>query len=458
MAAAEPLAPTAIARAYAASLLAQLGTAPRYPLDLPDEHPALTGSRSGLMALTGRADGLPCLLPTALAACADGALAALASLASESRPLDGLRGSALLAERAAFTGYTRNGATAPGGSCRLLETADGAIALNLAREDDWALLPAWLEADVADDGALLEHLRGRRAAELVARGRELGLAIARSPEPELPPWLQFTPAFPLSPTPLPRGERGNTQSPRVVDLSALWAGPLCGHLLHRLGADVVKVESTQRPDGARRGDADFYDLLNAGKRSVALDFGSAKGRAQLRALIAAADIVIEASRPRALRQLGVVAEDLLRERPHLTWVSLSGYGRAPEWEQAIAYGDDAGVAGGLSALLQAAHGEPLFAGDAIADPLTGLHAALVAWAGWQQGGGRLWALSLAGVVRAVCDFDPVPDPRARLAEWSAVLVAHGASPAPPHRREPAGRAARPGADTVAVFADWGIAC
>ena len=457
MAAAEPLAPTAIARAYAESLLAQLGTAPRYPLDLPDEHAALTASRSGLMALTGRADGPPCLLPTALAACADGALAALASLAGGS-PLAGLRGSALLAERAAFTGYTRNGATAPGGSCRLLETSDGPIALNLAREDDRDLLPAWLEAEVDGDDALLEQLRVRRAAELVARGRELGLAIARSPEPELLPWLQVSPAFSLSPTPLPRGGRGNTRSPRVVDLSALWAGPLCGHLLHRLGADVVKVESTQRPDGARRGDADFYDLLNAGKRSVALDFGSAKGRAQLRALIAAADIVIEASRPRALRQLGIVAEDLLRERPHLTWVSLSGYGRAPEWEQAIAYGDDAGVAGGLSALLQAAHGEPLFAGDAIADPLTGLHAALVAWAGWQQGGGRLWALSLAGAVRAVCDFDPVPDPRARLAEWSAVLAAHGASPAPPHRREPAGRAALPGADTVAVFADWVIAC
>ena len=449
MAAAEPLAPQVVARAYAGSLLAQLGATPRRPLELADEHPALSWSRSGLMTLTGRADGPPCLLPTALAACADGALAALASLA-ERDALAGLRGSALLAERAAFTGFTRNGATAPGGSCRLLATADGVIALNLAREDDLSLLPAWLEDEVGDDDALVKQLRGRRGAELVARGRELGLAVARSPEPAVPSWLTVTPATSRM--------REARRSPRVLDLSALWAGPLCGHLLHRLGADVVKIESTQRPDGARRGDPDFHDLLNAGKRSVALDFGSREDRARLRALVAAADIVIEASRPRALRQLGIVAEELLREQPHLTWVSLSGYGRAPEWEQSIAYGDDAGVAGGLSALLQAAHGEPLFAGDAIADPLTGLHAALVAWAGWQQGGGRLWALSLAGVVRAVCDFDPVPDPSTRLAEWTAVLSAHGEVPAAPRRRAPSGRAAALGADTASVFADWGRAC
>lgn len=452
-------APEQVARAYAHWLLNALGVAPERELALADEHPALSWAESGLMALTGRADGPPCLLPSALAACADGAIAALASLAPAGA-LDGLRGSRLLAERAAYTGYSRAGAVSMGGSCRLLATVDGELAVNLARDDDWALLPAWLEADVAADWpSVAAALRQRSTSALVEQGRLLGLALARSPEPRLPPWLLATPSFPLSPS--PQGERGlshRRRHPRVVDLSSLWAGPLCAYLLQRLGAEVVKVESTQRPDGARRGSPEFFGLLNAGKRSVALDLASAAGREQLRALLSQADIVIEASRPRALRQMGISAEQLLRENPGLTWLSLSGYGREPEWENAIAYGDDAGVAAGLSALLRQAHGESLICGDAIADPLSGIHAALAAWASWRQGGGQLLALSLAGVVRAALDFDTPSDVPARMADWSRVLAHSGQPVAAPRRRAAAGTAAALGADTAAVFAEWGLAC
>ena len=64
------------------------------------------------------------------------------------------------------------------------------------------------------------------------------------------------------------------------------AGPLCGQLLAETGARVIKVESTGRPDGARRGSARFFDLLNGEKRSVALDLASAAGRRDLGRLIA----------------------------------------------------------------------------------------------------------------------------------------------------------------------------
>lgn len=449
-------APEQAARAYAHGLLNTLGVAAERELALADEHPALSWAGSGLMALTGRADGPPCLLPSALAACADGALAALASL-GPAGALSGLRGSWLLAERAAYTGWSRAGAVSMGGSCRLLATADGELAVNLAREDDWALLPAWLEVEVdADWSSVATALRERSSSALVEQGRLLGLALARSPEPRLPPGSVATPGFPLSP--FPRGERGTIRRPRVVDLSSLWAGPLCAHLLQRLGAEVIKVESTQRPDGARRGAPEFFDLLNAGKRSVALDLASPAGRERLRVLLSQADIVIEASRPRALRQMGIEAEAWLRENPGLTWLSLSGYGREPEWENAIAYGDDAGVAAGLSALLRQAHGESLICGDAIADPLSGIHAALAAWASWRQGGGQLLALSLAGVVRAALDFDTPSDVPARMADWSRVLALNGQPVAAPRRRAAAGTAAALGADTAAVLSEWGLAC
>jgi hypothetical protein len=141
------------------------------------------------------------------------------------------------------------------------------LALTLARDDDLALLPALLgEALHGDPWEFVAHRVTRRSARrLVARARLLGLAAAEavSPPRDIPRWCRIARLG----APLKRRLR---VAPLVVDLSALWAGPLCTHLLELAGAYVVKVESVQRPDGARRGAPAFYDLLNADKLSVAL--------------------------------------------------------------------------------------------------------------------------------------------------------------------------------------------
>jgi hypothetical protein len=419
------------ARRYAQHLLDVLSAAPPCAPEPPDEHPALAWARTGLMALTGAADGAPQMCPVPLTACADGALAALAALAPVGA-LEGLRGSDLLAERAVFMGHTRNGRIAPGGSCRLLDTVDGVVALNLARNDDWSLLPAWLEDDVAPDwDSVARAIRQCSAQALVERGRELGLAVADASSPS--PRTGVSAANARSAW--GGGVRGNGgkrtdplraqggDKPLVVDLSSLWAGPLCSRLLLRCGAEVVKIESRQRPDGARRGSPAFFERLNAGKCSVSLDFSSTAGRAELRAWLQRADIVIEGSRPRALRQLGIHAEELVAANPGLTWISLTGYGRTPQTENGIAYGDDAAVAAGLSQIQYYATGEWMFVGDALADPLTGLHAALAAWAGWRAGGAGLVSLALCDVVRQCMAFDLPATPaaiRERQREWTEI--------------------------------------
>lgn len=446
--------PETLSRRYAEALLRELRADTASPAALAVGHPARAAARCGLQALTGEAEGEPQVCPAPLAACADGALAALAGIA-RSAAFEGLRGSALLTERAAIFGHRRQGAIAPGGSSRLLDTCDGAIALNLAREDDWDLLPAWLEAEpLRDWTALAAALASRTMHTLVERGRELGLAIAPlvPPRSRPAPWFQRRVAAPPA-APHP------ARAPRVVDLSSLWAGPLCTQLLRCCGADVVKVESARRPDGARRGPPAFFDLMHAGKRSVALDFASDEGRAQLRALIARADIVIEASRPRALRQLGIDAESLVASTPGLTWISLSGYGRVEPQAQWIAYGDDAGIAAGLGWLMRLATGRAMFVGDAIADPVAGLHAALAAWAGWRQGGGGLVDLSLVDVLRHVIAFEAPPDTedwRARAREWARQVTATDI--AAPQARVAVGTAPALGADNAAVFADWTLSC
>ncbi|MFV8816764.1 CoA transferase [Haliea sp. E17] len=392
MPATDPRAPLSpIAHAYARLLAPALEqSAPGFGEGM---HPVVSWQRSGLSALCGRPDGPPGFCPVPLPDCADGALAAFRAITGKN-VLPGLRGADLLVERARITGHRRNGGASLSGDCRLLACSDAVLGVNLPRDSDWELLPAWLEtAPIAGWEALAEQLAHRPAALLLERARLLGLAVVeatRIPR-EQQPWCRVTRFRDASP---------NAQRPpRVIDLSSLWAGPLCSRLWQAAGAEVIKVESLQRPDGARSGPAEFFARMNSAKQELNLALHTPAGQAQLRELVRSADIVLEASRPRALRQMGLVAEDILAEQPGLSWLSITGYGRAEPQANWIAYGDDAAIAAGLSAVMHAANGQWLVVGDAIADPLTGLHAALAGWEAWRSGGGQLVDVALAGVVR-----------------------------------------------------------
>lgn len=442
---------------YAAHLLEGAGDCVERRPGPSDAPPDLAWARSGAMALSGPARGAPRLAPGPLASCADGAVRALAALAWDPMravTLAELDGGALLGERAALLSLVRRGDVAPGGSCRLLPAADGWIALNLARGDDARLLPAWLECEPAGGTPWSLAARGvsrRTTAVLVERARWLGLPVAAAGPPprSTPAWVRRRALGPARVV--------QDRPPRVLDLSALWAGPLCAHLLGLAGAEVDKAESVARPDGARRGPRSFHALLNAGKRSVAFDHRSPEGVAALRRLIRSADIVVESSRARALAQLGIDAGAEVAARPGMIWVSITGYGRAHD---GVAFGDDAGVAAGLSSpdAETADAGSPTFVGDAIADPLTGLHAAVAALAAWRRGGGELLDLALCDVVAHAAAFS-TPSQRAGRAEvrrrggewWVCCDGARQRVEAP---RARATRAeARPlGADTRAVLA------
>ncbi|HEY8155975.1 MAG TPA: CoA transferase [Myxococcota bacterium] len=423
-------------------------------MSVAEAHPAVEWARSGAMALTGRPGEAPRLAPGPLAACARDGIAALRRLAAVPLPVD-LDGPALLGERAALLGLRRRGRVAPGGACRLLEAADNWIAVTLARPDDTALLPAWLGVADADDPwpAVARALRERSADEAVARARLLGLAAAvAGPLPEAPPPPHRVAA---------RGPR-RAQSPRatlrVLDLTALWAGPLCAHLLGLAGARVVKVESVSRPDGARAGSAAFFDLLNAGKASVALDLGALEGREALRRLVAASDVVIESARPRALRQLGIEAEALIAEQPGLVWVAITGHGRREPGADWIGYGDDAAVAAGLARATGEPGSTPLFCGDAIADPLTGIHAAVCALEAFHAGEAVLLDVCLRDVAAAAATSSAGAREARVSRRGRGFEVEAGGVRQPvraPHARRPAGRARPLGADTAAVLAEIG---
>ena len=421
---------------YARLLLDRLGYG-RLPVD-PDERPAHElWAASGAMWLSGHPEEPPRACPAALASCAQGVWLALTALAPAqlSPQFAAYR---LLGERAAIAGLSRQGRVSAGGACRLWDMADGVLALNLAREEDFELLPAWTGGAAASLSDLDPVLRTSTLEPMVARARLLGLAAAavKAPLPQNT-WFATEPCAEPAATP--------TQPPLVVDLSALWAGPLCGQLLSECGARVIKVESVQRPDGARYGPADLFDLLNVRKESVLIDFSSATDIEVLNALLDRADIVIEGTRPRALEQLGIFAAELVASRPGKVWLSITGYGRGEPQREWIAYGDDAAVAAGLSWLMGGDRGDPVFGGDAMADPLTGLHAALTTYALWLRGGGVVIDMALHNVVSWCLGM------RAKAGALTAEVT-------PPTARRPLCRAAALGSDTERVLAELKRGC
>ena len=304
----------------------------------------------------------------------------------------------ILTGRAALLGLAPAGRVSAGGSTRLLSTRDGWCALTLSRAEDLETLPAFLEtAEHPDDpwAVLATAAAECDADEFVARARLLDLPAAVLGE-----------VAPAPPRFRPTGQRAPRRIGEllVADLSSMWAGPLCGHLLAAAGATVVKVESAGRPDGTRRGDPRFFEWMNAAKLSYSVDFRSG----ELRPLLEAADVVIEGSRPAALHRRGLGSEQV-PGRPGRIWLRLTGYGTQGERADRVAFGDDAAVAGGLVGA------GVVFVGDAIADPLTGLAAAKAVLDSLGRGGGEIVDIALAEVA---ADYAVLP-----------LCVTQGAAPA-----------------------------
>jgi crotonobetainyl-CoA:carnitine CoA-transferase CaiB-like acyl-CoA transferase len=220
-----------------------------------------------------------------------------------------------------------------------------------------------------------------------------------------PPWLMSACApAPLRGTPAP-GE-ANDESPwqkreperepapqgrplegvRIVDLTAFWAGPAATHLLAAFGADVIKVESIQRPDGIRysggmRTDVDdwweygwVFHAMNTNKRSVTLDLGSSEGRGAFLALAAGADIVIENFSPRVMDQFGLTADVLLEVNPKLVVARMPAFGLDGPWRERVGFAPTMEQIAGLAWVTGLPEAPPVTPRGAC-DPLAGVHAA-----------------------------------------------------------------------------------
>ena len=173
---------------------------------------------------------------------------------------------------------------------------------------------------------------------------------------------------------------------RIVDLTAFWAGPAATHLLAAFGADVIKVESVQRPDGIRysggmRKDVDdwweygwVFQAVNTNKRSVTLNLAHPEGVRLFTELVADADAVIENFSPRVMEQFGLGADVLLAVNPKLVVMRMPAFGLDGPWRDRVGFAPTMEQIAGMAWLTGFPEGPPI-PPRGVCDPLAGAHAA-----------------------------------------------------------------------------------
>lgn len=172
---------------------------------------------------------------------------------------------------------------------------------------------------------------------------------------------------------------------RVLDMTAYWAGPLVGHLLALLGAEVIHLESPGRPDGVRLvggvpqtedrywEKGPIFAALNTNKKSLTIDLGDERGLELLHRVVSTCDVVVENFTPRVLDQMGLGYETLRTDRPDLIMLRMPGFGLEGPWRDQAAFAFVIEDAAGLTWLT--GHPDLLpFEPYCIGDPNAGLHA------------------------------------------------------------------------------------
>jgi alpha-methylacyl-CoA racemase len=124
---------------------------------------------------------------------------------------------------------------------------------------------------------------------------------------------------------------------RVVEIGGIGPGPFCAMLLADLGADVLRVDRTV--GGALVGPSDDHstELLNRGRRSIALDLKHPDGPEVVLKLVEQADVLMEGFRPGVTERLGIGPEDCLARNPRLIYGRMTGYGQDGPMAQAVGH-------------------------------------------------------------------------------------------------------------------------
>lgn len=174
---------------------------------------------------------------------------------------------------------------------------------------------------------------------------------------------------------------------KVVELARILAGPWAGQILADLGAEVIKVESPAGDDTRQWGppfvtyadgssDAAYFHAANRGKTSVVIDFATPEGQAEVRRLVADADVVIENFKVGTLTKYGLDYASLSAENPRLVYCSITGFGQDGPYASRPGYDFIVQGMSGVMDLTGDPDGPPQKIGVAFADIMTGLYSVI----------------------------------------------------------------------------------
>ena len=174
---------------------------------------------------------------------------------------------------------------------------------------------------------------------------------------------------------------------RVLDCTAWWAGPVAPHALACLGADVIKVEATGRPDlmrySATRPPTEdgwwewgpIFHGVNTNKRGLTLDLATDQGRELFERLAATADVVVENYTPRVMDQFGLDWDRLHQINPALIYVRMPAFGLSGPWRDRTGFAQTMECITGMAWLTGRADGPPVLVRGAC-DPVAGMHSVI----------------------------------------------------------------------------------
>lgn len=329
----------------------------------------------------------------------------------------------LMAERMRDLGFAPNLRSSP--MLGVVRAADGWVGINCLTGQHWLDVCAMLGLPEYGAQQISIMLGGPERAEFFAKANPLlaertvdetvelcqalripaapvndGATVLTSPQyaardffadgrPGVP--FRFSKSAAAQPVPIPdeRARPAEPESPfaglRVLDLSTFWAGAYLTCYLGAFGADIVKVESIQRPDGHRYSGAyphegdDWYErsaiwqATNLNKRDLTLNLNSKAGRDVARRLAAQADVVVENFSPRVVEQFGLGYEAVAALNPAVIMVRMPGFGLSGPWRDYVGWALNIEQTSGMSAVTGYPDGPPCNP-QGPADPIVGVHA------------------------------------------------------------------------------------
>ena len=165
---------------------------------------------------------------------------------------------------------------------------------------------------------------------------------------------------------------------RVADFAWVGVGPLVSKYLADHGAEVIRIESSVRPEPLRRAppfvndepgldNSGYYADFNSSKKCVSLNLQHPDGVKIARRIVEHCDIVTESFTPKAMRAWGMTYEDLCEVRPDLIMISMPMYGLTGPWSMWQGYGHVLQAAAGISHLTAYPDEEPIGTGVAYTD-------------------------------------------------------------------------------------------